>query len=173
VFRTLRTVFDMRLVVLLSCLLMSSFTDISASLMCFMLLLNRVLSESVCRLCPLVVSDLIDEDVYIHNRKHTVAATFVGAAGALGKFSQSLAPMLGYILIPNTTLRPVVSHATALKNEDSTNLIGNTKLGFIIVIILMMIVMTQRILWSRYTLHGKYLAKIKNERERKALIEMV
>ena len=185
VFRTLRTVFNMRLVVLVSCLAFSNFTNVSASLMCFMLLLNRVLSESVCRLCPLVVSDLIDEDMHLNNRKHTVAATFVGAAGALGKFSQSLAPMLGYLLIPNTTLRPssVSSHTIPTLEQDDSDSNGNVDaensedrnkmLGFMIVAVLIVIVTSQRVLWSQYTLHGRYLEKIKKQRDAAVSIELV
>ena len=59
-------------------------------------------SESICRLCPLVITHLIDEDKYLR-RKHGDAAirsaSIVGASQVLGKFSQSLAPMLGYAFV--------------------------------------------------------------------------
>mmetsp|Transcript_9139 Transcript_9139/g.17233 ORF Transcript_9139/g.17233 Transcript_9139/m.17233 type:complete len:411 (-) Transcript_9139:615-1847(-) len=33
------------------------------------LLINRVMSESVCRICPLIISTLVDEDKYLHGRR--------------------------------------------------------------------------------------------------------
>jgi hypothetical protein len=44
------------------------------------MLVNRVLSESVCRLSPLVMSDLVDEDVYLHSRVCATAAQRAAAA---------------------------------------------------------------------------------------------
>jgi hypothetical protein len=81
------------------------------------MLINRVTSENVCRLTPLVhtsvfparrcretssfcivfqiVSDLTDEDSYVHKRREPLSASIAGAAAFVPKFSQSLAPMLG------------------------------------------------------------------------------
>lgn len=90
---------------------------------------NRVLSESVCRLFPLVLSDLIDEDIARHSRvcmplplrvcrpcrplpstttshtlpnlqSKTLSASLVGTAAFVSKFGQSLAPMLAYSVLP-------------------------------------------------------------------------
>jgi len=65
------------------------------------LLLNRVLSESVCRLFPLIKAELVDEDAQVHRRAHgAVSASVMGAAEALAKTGQSLAPMLAYAVLP-------------------------------------------------------------------------
>ena len=48
-------------------------------LACALVLCNRVFCESVCRLCPLIVTDIVDEDMFVHgfgclklNYTHTV-----------------------------------------------------------------------------------------------------
>ena len=65
------------------------------------LLANRVLSETVCRLFPLVKAELVDEDAAVHGRTHgAVTASVMGAAEALAKAGQSLAPMLAYAVLP-------------------------------------------------------------------------
>eukprot|EP00750_Incisomonas_marina_P008777 INCI15694.1.p1 GENE.INCI15694.1~~INCI15694.1.p1 ORF type:complete len:545 (+),score=59.62 INCI15694.1:225-1859(+) len=84
---------------------------------CMCLLINRVTSESICRLCPLVISHLIDEDKYLHHklrdRASVRSASIVGASQVLGKFSQSLAPMLGYAFVEfDSTLGNAVKAAT-------------------------------------------------------------
>lgn len=87
------------------------------------MLANRVLSESVCRLFPLLLSDVIDEDAVLHNRPAALSASVIGklamarcvdasrvhygycvtgAAGALSKLSQSLAPMIAFALLPSS-----------------------------------------------------------------------
>lgn len=81
-------------------------------------LLNRVMSESVCRLVPLVESDLIDEHRYLTHRAtaadqepagkghapgdgsaSSMAASLVGTAHFVSKPSVSLGPMAGYLLL--------------------------------------------------------------------------
>lgn len=66
---------------------------------CAFMLLNRVTSECVCRLSPLILSDLVDEDVFLNNRPQQLSASIVGTAAFASKFSQSLAPMLGYFAL--------------------------------------------------------------------------
>jgi len=66
---------------------------------CAFMLLNRVTSECVCRLSPLVLSDLVDEDVFLNRRPQQLSASIVGTAAFASKFSQSLAPMLGYFAL--------------------------------------------------------------------------
>ena len=57
------------------------------------------MSESICRLTPLIISDLIDEDRMLNNRKQNYSATIVGTNNFLGKFSQTLAPLFGYFVL--------------------------------------------------------------------------
>ena len=72
------------------------------------LLANRVSSECVCRLQPLAIADLADEDVYLRTRTKGGGATVasrsrrgvvVGVSGVLGKFATSLAPIFGVVLL--------------------------------------------------------------------------
>ena len=72
-------------------------------LACAFLLFNRVLSEAMCRLFPLVTSDLIDEDVYLNQRDRpggrSMGATIIGSGALFSKPFQSVAPMFGYFLL--------------------------------------------------------------------------
>lgn len=163
-YRTVRDIFNVRLVVIGTCITLVWSRQLpSAWFMCVMLLLNRVLSESVCRLSPLIVTDLVDEDRYLHDRTRTVAATVVGSASSVGKISQSLAPMLGYVLIPNSAVRPPISsHDTPLDVDDVSNAASaSPNLGFMIFALLLFIVSCQRFFWTKYTLREKYLKSVK------------
>jgi hypothetical protein len=75
-------------------------TASSAAVALGFMLSNRVLSESVCRLFPLVLSDLIDEDAVTHRRAHALSASLVGASAVFSKASQSLAPMIAFYVLP-------------------------------------------------------------------------
>lgn len=65
------------------------------------LLCNRVMSEAVCRINPLVVSDLIDEDRWIHHRSpnETRSGSIVGTNNFFAKLAQSVGPMIGFALL--------------------------------------------------------------------------
>eukprot|EP00937_MAST-01D_sp_MAST-1D-sp2_P003846 g3846.t1 len=88
-----------RAAVLVSVLLLLSVTHLTGWAGALALLLNRVVSEALCRLLPLVQSDLVDEDMYIHSRKSSMSASVIGAIGFFGKPSQSLAPMAGFAIM--------------------------------------------------------------------------
>jgi len=93
-------------------------SDRSRRIAAVVVLLNRVMSETVCRLMPLVESDLIDEHRYLSHPATTAeqdnkgiplslsdssassrAASLVGTAHFLSKPSVSLGPMVGYSLL--------------------------------------------------------------------------
>jgi Na+/melibiose symporter-like transporter len=185
-------------------------------LTCVLLLLNRIVSEAVCRLSPLVLTDIVDEDRYRNRRgDRVVTATLVGSANSFGKVSQSLAPMIGYALLPATVLSldgkgtlekalPFDAVGTALHSDvsafnveaepvglgeararygadtprfggDPAPLDGAERLGggggleeatrqytrVILFAVMLLIVLVQRLLWSRYTLTGAYKRKVK------------
>ena len=74
----------------------------------FYLLANRVSSECVCRLQPLAISDLADEDAYLRETTKNDGGAdaggsrrglVVGISGVLGKFATSLAPIMGLLLL--------------------------------------------------------------------------
>lgn len=43
-----------------------------------------------------VSSDLVDEDIYLAQRPRSLSASLIASVFFFSKFSQSLAPMLGY-----------------------------------------------------------------------------
>ena len=98
--RTLRLVLALRLVVLVATAMgVGSAPTAAPRAALLALLTNRVLSESVCRLFPLVISGLIDEDAARHRRRQAVSASLVGAATSCAKIGASLAPMVGFLAL--------------------------------------------------------------------------
>eukprot|EP00760_Papus_ankaliazontas_P007825 PhM_4_TR1354/c0_g1_i1/m.8950 len=67
----------------------------AAWLACLLQLACRVLSESICRLQPLIQSDLVDEDTYLNGRSVSLAGSLGGCLSLVSKPAQSLAPVLG------------------------------------------------------------------------------
>ena len=140
------------------------------------MLANRVLSESVCRLFPLVLSDLIDEDTAKFQRvcytyKHTLlwqfhvsrynvayllqdktlSASVVGSATFVSKFGQSLAPIITFYLLPE--LRDM-NHVISSHFQEQVWTMLLTVPAVCVVI--------QFTLWTFcYQLLGNYLSKIK------------
>ena len=120
------------------------------------LLTNRVMSECVCRLCPLIVSNLVDEDNYLHQRETPMSATIIGASTVLGKGAQSIAPMLGYWIFRN---QASIDGGTA-SDELSEDRIGVFR--YTLVAIPLCCVCIQALLWrSKFSLKGAYLKKVK------------
>ena len=60
---------------------------------------NRIFTEGICRLCDLVIADLIDQDFVENDRKVTASAFFFGSTALLTKPGQSLAPIIGTALL--------------------------------------------------------------------------
>lgn len=140
------------------------------------LLVNRVTSELVCRLMPLVKCDLVDEDAVTHDRQGSLSAAVVGSAELVGKAGQSLAPMLGFALF---TLTPGEGGGAFGSSSSSSRDFGGGSgvaagsggaqdstttmvLAALIAGIPLAVVCVQRFVWSRYTLHGDHLKSIKS-----------
>ncbi|CAK9108388.1 Transmembrane protein 180 (Major facilitator superfamily domain-containing 13A) [Durusdinium trenchii] len=113
---------------------------------------NRVLSEAVCRVCPLVISDLVDEDRFLHRRSASASATIVGGSTLLGKASQSLAPMLGFSLLRS---QQGGGAPAATGAADQAGLLS------LLVLLPLCCVGAQLLLWRLYSLRGRYLARVK------------
>ena len=102
------------------------------------LLANRVSSECVCRLQPLAISDLADEDAYLRettkndgglDSSGSRRGVVVGISGILGKFATSLAPIMGVILLSvsghgSDGLRPLASPLPAASSTDPPRVSG-------------------------------------------------
>ena len=112
---------------------------------CAFLLINRVMSETVCRLCPLVLSDIVDEDFHLQKRTRPISSSIVGASAFMGRISSSMAPMLGYWL---------------LKDSERTSMAWRT-LFLLVVSVPAVCVLLQGALWNHYSLHGRYLNTVK------------
>jgi Na+/melibiose symporter-like transporter len=175
-----RCVFLVRLVV---CVASASFSNGEALFCSTFLLVNRVLSECVCRLCPLLISDLIDEDRFLRQREQSLSATVVGASTFFGKFAQSLAPMMGFTVLRHTFAdQPsagsisetglavpwmVSSSETGggdayLSGSNSRpDISDRSVLNALLLGVPMVCVVLQYALWTQFTLHGSYLRRVK------------
>ena len=117
------------------------------------LLINRVSSECVCRLIPLIIAQLSDEDIYLHQRdasSGSLRASVFGAANVVGKIGQSAAPMFGYFLL----LQHVQKGDSAVMVTDSVTV------PVLVAAVPLLVVVLQFAVWNRYNLHGTYLNKV-------------
>ena len=90
-------------------------------LIAIFILSNRIFTEGICRLCDLVIADLIDQDFVENERKVTASAFFYGTAALLTKPGQSLAPIIGTVLLTVAAGSEDIRARTeeeALTNED-------------------------------------------------------
>jgi len=141
-------------------------------LMCLFIASNRVFTEGTCKLLSLVISDLVDEDYVVHNRKEAVSALLFGTAAFVSKPGQTLAPLLGTWLLSIQTGHDVFSSGNemgsikldsgSLDNEAST--LYRTGVFHLLVYVPIVCAILQLILWSQFTLHGKRLGIIKSVR---------
>ena len=75
--------------------------------LCAYLACNRVFTEGTCKLLTLVITDLVDEDVVLNDRRRGVSALIFGTAAFLSKPGQTLAPLIGTALIAAETGKEV------------------------------------------------------------------
>lgn len=149
-------------------------------------LFNRVASEGMCRLFPLVVSGLVDEDAARFKRDRSVSATIVGTAAFLSKFGQSLAPMLGHavlspLLVSDQGTSNDLSGSSAVAGSDvdmslsgapersalegATGNPASTKdaVWWMLLVVASGVVLLQRGLWLQYSVPSK--AKVESHHE--------
>jgi len=131
------------------------------------LLVNRVLSECVCRLCPIALSDLVDEDLYVRKRPIALSSSIMGMVTGFGKISQSVAPMVGYAFVlsksnenaTHVTENYVTENSSDFRQDDGgQNALLNIR---IVVVIPIVVVFAQHFIWRCFTLHGSYLERVK------------
>ena len=138
----------------------------------FFLLLNRVSSECVCRLIPLIIAQLSDEDIYLHQRDRSsgsLRASVFGAANVVGKIGQSAAPMFGYFLLMHEQREVDVGGGVGggVGEEGGVGLRSPTSIqhsGMLIPVLVaavpLCVVVSQLSLWNRVNLHGAYLKTV-------------
>ena len=66
---------------------------------------NRVFAEGTCKLCDLVVADLVDEDRVRNRRPHSIAVLIFGTTNLFSKPGQTLAPLVGFWFINGSFFR--------------------------------------------------------------------
>jgi Na+/melibiose symporter-like transporter len=93
VYNVLRAIFASRFVICVLGYTSSSNLNSAAPF----LLINRVSSELVCRISPLVLSDLVDEDRFLNRRTmESRSGSVVGSAHFFSKIASSLGPMMSF-----------------------------------------------------------------------------
>jgi Na+/melibiose symporter-like transporter len=117
------------------------------------LLVNRVSSECVCRLIPLIIAQLSDEDIYLHQRERSsgsLRASIFGAANVVGKIGQSAGPMFGYFIL--------MRHEKIEENTAMTN--TSILIPVFIAAVPLFVVVSQFIIWNYFTLKGVRLKTV-------------
>jgi len=142
IYSVFRAVLALRLA--LCCAFVLARPALGAHALAGFLLANRVASETVCRISPLVLSDIVDEDRVLHKRGDDTprAGSVIGAAHFISKFGSSAGPMLGFVLLSRT--HDAAHHV----------MLGAVPLAC---------VAAQSWAWARrFTLRGAYLARVKD-----------
>lgn len=125
------------------------------------LFFNRVETEFICRLFPLVTSDLADEDRVMHVRTRSMSAMVNASINLFTKPAQSLAPMLGWTFF-HYIQESGEFNRSQLHNETAKVQAHHNLVMFSLVSVPFVCVSVQWILWKFYTLHGRYLKNIKH-----------
>ena len=114
----------------------------------------QVFTESICRHGNLVLADLVDEDTVSFRRTSPISATIAGANALLTKPGQSIAPMAGWLLL---------NADTAEKLDTSAGFYSQT--GLVMLGVPVLCALLQLFIWSKFSLHGKYLNQVKHQRK--------
>lgn len=143
------------------------------TLLCFYIASNRVFTEGTCKLLNLIISDLVDEDFVLHNRKQAISALIFGTSALFSKPGQTIAPLLGTWLLAEQTGHSLFysddlwtsSTDRITSFQDSAN--DNLRWGCFYVLVYVPIVCAclQIFVWMRFKLHGVRLQWVKQMRE--------
>jgi len=125
-------------------------------LACVFILGNRVVSECICRLFPLVLSDLADEDMYLQQRGKSMSGSIVGSVNLFSKPGQSLAPMMGFYLVSTK-----FSTSELFASDGDVSVTTKMHISQIVALVPLLCTTAEWFLWRRYTLHGSYLSDVK------------
>ncbi|XP_076008317.1 transmembrane protein 180 [Genypterus blacodes] len=141
-------------------------------LLCIFIASNRVFTEGTCKLLNLVISDLVDEDFVLNQRRQATSALLFGMVALLTKPGQTFAPLIG------TWLLCVYTGYDIFEREHKKDSVvsmpdvpgsGNPplRLGcfYMLVFVPITCALLQLTAWSRFTLHGRKLQGIKTLRQ--------
>ncbi|CBY34411.1 unnamed protein product [Oikopleura dioica] len=135
-------------------------------LIAIFILSNRIFTEGICRLCDLVIADLIDQDFVENERKVTASAFFYGTAALLTKPGQSLAPIIGTVLLTVAAGSEDIRARTeqeALTQEDFKSYC------LVLTGVPMICSIVQILIWKKFDLKGGKLHYIKSVRQKQEL----
>lgn len=170
-YATIRSIFVFRLALLAIATIVGRAT-LGPFLVTLFMLTNRVASETVCRLSPLVIADVVDEDAFLHQRKTRLSASIVGSSAFPGKLAQSIAPILGYLLLHSSTSTPPppsVLPSSSMSNGADTDMSSIRNRSSLVWMLLLTVpvvtVISQWLLWRSFTLHGAHLKLVKEKAE--------
>jgi hypothetical protein len=104
---------------------------------------NRMFTEGICKLLDLIITDLIDEDQFIHQRIFSLPTLIFGIMAFLSKPGQTFASLISSRLF------------YSLNNQRKT--VFNH-----LIIIPILCSLCQIILWSKFTLHSHRLKSIRS-----------
>lgn len=171
VYRVVRGLFLLKLV--LSAVMLIAGPD-HVYLLCFFVASNRVFTEGTCKLLNLIVTDLVDEDFVLNQRKQAASALLFGMVALVTKPGQTFAPLVGTWLLSVYTGYDIFQHDPVL-NVVTTQPVAKSSEAWIVTLrqgcfyLLVFIPFTcallQLLTWSRFTLHGKRLQAIKSQRQ--------
>ncbi|XP_039258832.1 transmembrane protein 180-like isoform X2 [Styela clava] len=141
---------------------------------CIFIASNRIFTEGTCKLLNLVVSDLVDEDYVLHDRPHPASALLFGMSSLLSKPGQTLAPLFGTLLLSTYTGKDIFhsdsidAMAIGVKKSAGVDISGSSLYRdacfSILVIVPIVCACLQLLAWSRFSLRGNRLQRIKNLR---------
>ncbi|OWF45357.1 transmembrane protein 180-like [Mizuhopecten yessoensis] len=139
-------------------------------LLCLFIASNRVFTEGTCKLLNLVISDLVDEDYVLHNRKRAVSALIFGSTALLSKPGQTLAPLIGMWLLAMQTGHDIFQTSNKIVSLQ----LGDGEVGpsaheqyrqgcfNLLVYIPILCAVVQIAVWSQFKLHGHRLRWVKS-----------
>ena len=139
----------------------------------FIVFSNRVFTEGTCKLLNLIISDLVDEDFVLHNRKQAISALIFGTSALFSKPGQTLAPLIGTWLLAEQTGHSLFysddlwasSSNSRTSFHDSTNNMLRWGCFYVLVYIPIACACIQILAWTRFKLHGSRLQWVKQMRE--------
>ena len=122
------------------------------------LVFSRVLTEMTCRLSPLVMSNIVDEDTKTHSRSRPMSAVVMGVQSFLVKPGQSVAPMLGWWLF-------AVGSGDEEQQRQAQHA-GVNPLYVYVIFAPCVCCLVQLVLWMKFDLHGKKLHALQKSWEK-------
>jgi len=135
-----------------------------AMLFLFFVLLNKVSNEVICRHGNLVVANLVDEDMLLHQRSDSLSTLLFGVNAFFTKPGQSFAPMIGWRVLAyfDKTAQPGETEQGDVLGAQSA-----THAMFLMwTFVPLLCAIAQLLLWARFDLRADRLQRAKLYRAR-------